>query len=42
MPVLLGEGIPLFSPPLPQRELELVRSGAENGVLSLTYLPRAR
>ena len=42
MPVLLGEGIPLFSPPLPQRELELVRSGTENGVLSLTYQPRAR
>ena len=42
IPVILGEGIPLFSPPLPQRELELVRSGTENGVLSLTYLPRAR
>ncbi len=40
MPILLGEGIPLFSPPLPQRKLELAGCTRENGVLSLRYLPR--
>ena len=38
MPVILGEGIPLFPPPTPQVDLELVESRSfANGMVQLTY-----
>ena len=38
LPVLLGEGISLFPPPAPQRNLELVESRSyNNGMVGLTY-----
>ncbi|MGF1504222.1 MAG: hypothetical protein GYB64_14050 [Chloroflexi bacterium] len=40
MPVLLGEGIRLFQPPYPRRDLTLIASVAyPNGVVQLTYWP---
>ena len=40
MPVLLGDGIPLFPSPRPQRKLELLGTSSENGVLFLRCRPR--
>ena len=38
MPVILGEGIPLFPPPTPQIGLELVETlSLSNGIVQLTY-----
>lgn len=38
MPVILGEGIPLFPPPTPQIRLELVESlSFSSGMVQLTY-----
>lgn len=38
LPVILGEGIPLFPPPTPQRNLKLVESRSyANGMVGLTY-----
>ena len=38
LPLILGEGIPLFPPPTPQVNLELVGSrSCENGMVQLTY-----
>ena len=40
LPVILGEGIRLFPPPTPQRNLELVGSRSYNsGMVGLTYRP---
>ena len=38
IPVILGEGLPLFPPPTPQRNLSLVGARSyENGMAQLTY-----
>ena len=40
IPVILGEGIPLFSRGLPQQDLRLVSAAHSNGIAELTYEPR--
>ena len=43
MPVILGEGIPLFPPPTPRIDLELVDTlSFSNGMVQLTYLRTTR
>jgi dihydrofolate reductase len=43
MPVILGGGIPLFPPPTPQVDLELVENRSfSNGVAQLTYRRKHR
>ena len=40
IPVILGEGIPLFSRGLPQQDLRLVSAAHSNGIAELAYEPR--